>query len=406
MIDILYSKLIDRFYDKKSTIKRVYHCCILCGKENQQKLLNRCPDCGGAMDAIYNLSAVNIKHSIGPLERYFDLLPIENLQHLLWMGEGNTPCFHAKKIGELTNLKHLYLKNETHNPTRSTKDRIASVGLSRFNELGINKFVIASTGNSSTAFGRAVQMTKNFSVDIFVAKDFLHRLNYADHSNVNTYVCSSDFVGADICGIAHAKKNNIYFEGGFFSLARREGLKCAYLEAFDQMPQKPKYVFQAISSGMGLLGAFKGAIEYQKLGFLKEIPAFFGVQQETCSPMAAAFNEKSSTIQSHHIVKNPKGIAEAILRGDPSQSYPYIYSICSTTGGRIIEVSNEEIYSAHRNLLLLEGLQCCYASASALAGAIKMRQLGIIPAEEPVLVNITGSNRPFSPVPKNIFYVE
>lgn len=90
---------------------------------------------------------------------------------------------------------------------------IASVGLSRFKELGIFHLVVASTGNSSVAYARGIQLVDDFKVDIFVGNNFLHRLNYADHPRIRTYVGDSDFVGADILAKKHAEKEGAFFDG-------------------------------------------------------------------------------------------------------------------------------------------------------------------------------------------------
>jgi threonine synthase len=364
--------------------------------------MNRCPQCGGAIDAIYDLRQVSIRNSPNPLLRYSGLLPVAREENLLWLGEGNTPCIHAKQLGAALGLKHLYLKDESANPSRSTKDRIGSVGLSYFKDLGVSEFVIASTGNSSTAYARAVQLVDGFRVHIFVGEDFLPRLNYPDHPSVSTYVVRDDFVNAGGAAKEFADSKKLFFEGGFFSLARREGLKLAYLEAFDAMPQPPEYVFQAVSSGMGLLGAYKGALEYRALGRLPVLPRFVAVQQRSCSPMASAFGEKSIAIRGHHIVRNPKGLAYAILRGDPSQSYPYIRYLTQRSGGQILSVDDAAIIEARRLALEAEGCSICYASATALAGLIHQARSGAIDPQAPILVNLTGADRPNSPVPGRV----
>jgi threonine synthase len=395
-----YQKLLQYYSEKASDSKSMHLCCIVCGKEHFDFRINRCTECQGALDIIYNLSESKIVSSYNPLERYFPLLPIQQKKNLLWLGEGNTPCIHAKDLGNYLGMSQLYLKDETANPTRSTKDRIASVGLSRFKELGLKSLVIASTGNSSTAYARGVQLIGGFELHVFVARDFLARLNYFDHPNVKTYVVEDDFVSAGSAAKEFAAQEKSFFEGGFFSLSRREGLKLTYLEAFDQMPEPPEYIFQAVSSGMGLLGAYKGILEYQFLGRLSLTPRLIGVQQSSCSPIADAYNDGAETIQPQHIIKRPTGIASAILRGDPSQSYPYIRHICHATDGHILSTGEAEIRKAQQILFDHEGIRACFASSTALAGLIRMKEQHMLNADAPILVNLTGGDRAFAPTPQ------
>ena len=378
------------------------YCCVLCGLQEDDPLLNRCVRCSGAIDAVYNLDRVEVRPMGNPLQRYFPLLPIHERASMLWLGEGDTPCFHAERLGEKVGLSRLFVKDETANPTRSTKDRIASIGLSRFSELGIKNLVVASTGNSSTAYARGVQEVGGFRLHVFVARCFLDRLNYLDHPDVNTYVVDGDFVAAGEVAQRFAARTDYFLEGGFFSLSRREGLKIAYLEAFDQMPVAPEYVFQAVSSGMGLLGAYKGALEYQRLGRITTVPRFVAVQQSSCAPMAHAYAQGEERISSRHVIRNPTGIAQAILRGDPTQSYPYVLSVCTASGGRVMAVDEHEIRQVRDLLAETEGIQVCFSGATALAGAMRLRTLGILPADAPTLVNLTGADRPPAPVPRNV----
>lgn len=397
MLALKYVELVDGC--RSDGIEGYRLCCILCGAEERNMLRYRCFGCGGALDTIHDLSDTAVCDSPEPLQRYFSLLPLRNRSVARWLGEGNTDCIHAEYLGKQLRMDALFLKDETTNPTRSTKDRVASVALARFSELGVRRLALASTGNTSTAYARAARLLGGFTLHIFVGRRFLPRLNYHDHPTVRTYVLESGFDSADEAAKQFAAAAGVTFEGGFFNPGRREGLKLTYLEAFDQMPVSPRYVFQAVSSGMGLLAAYKGGIEYRALGRLSAIPRFIAVQQDSCSPMVSAFAEGAQAIGSHHIVPEPAGIAEAILRGDPTQSFPYVNAVCRASGGLIMSATTDEIRNAGRLLMDLEGLRVCHSSATALAGVITLRQRGVIHADTPVLVNLTGTDRPYSPVP-------
>jgi threonine synthase len=57
----------------------------------------------------YDLALARIRDADRPLERYFDLLPIRDPENLLSVGEGNTPCVHARNLGEALGLRRVYL---------------------------------------------------------------------------------------------------------------------------------------------------------------------------------------------------------------------------------------------------------------------------------------------------------
>ncbi|GII77019.1 threonine synthase [Sphaerisporangium rufum] len=385
--------------------KFIKFACIVCEREIDDPRRNRCPDCNGAVDAIYDLDNFVAPETLttpNTLLRYFSLLPLKERESVHWLGEGNTPCFEVPALAAELGVGRLFFKDESANPTRSTKDRIASVGLSHFTELGVTRLVLSSTGNSSTAYARGAQLVDGFQIHIFVGRDFVHRLNYTDHPAVHTHVVDGPFVAAGGVAQRYARENGIAWEGGFFNLSRREGLKLAYLEAFDAMPVEPTHVFQAISSGMGLLGAYKGALEYRELGRLSRLPSFVAVQQESCGPMAHAFTEGAETIGERHIVKNPRGLAYAILRGDPTPTYPYVRDLVLQSRGGIEAASDLRIREAHRMLAEVAGVRACYASATAFAGAVKMAREGRLGEDSVLLVNLTGTDRPSLPVPTRL----
>ena len=377
--------------------KTVQFCCSRCGCNYPFQFRMRCETCQGLVDPVYDLETATIVPAERPLERYFDLLPFEHLALAVDLDEGNTPCRPAHALGERFGMRHLYLKDETPNPTRTTKDRMASCVLSFFRELGVREFVASSTGNSSTALAYGVQQVPEMQAHLFCGRAFASRNAYCDHPRVHLHVVDGDAVQAEAAARQFAQAQGLLFEGGFFNVARREGLKLAYLEAFDQLaPAEPDVVVQAVSSGMGLYGGYRGMREYQKLGRLHKTPRFVCAQQATCAPMVHAWTEGGSSIQPHHVIPNPSGLAEAILRGDPTQTYPAMYGLVRDTLGCFVAVSPEEMQTARQLLHDLEGIDGCYASATALAAAVALRQRGWIEPDELVMVNLTGGNRHMS----------
>ena len=366
--------------------------CGRCCQEYDFEFRPKCTHCGGLLDPVYEQLSGPDFTKTNPLERYFHLVPLQYPPSVS-LNEGNTPCIHAVNLGRELGLDELYLKDETKNPTNTTKDRIASCVLSQLKEFGIEEFVASSTGNSSTSFAFGVQKTENMVVHLFCGAEFVTRHAYCRHPRVHLHVVDGDFVAAGNAAKKFADEHELPFEGGFFNCARREALKLAYLEAFDVLPNEPTYIVQAVSSGMGMYGAYRGICEYKALGLLKSTPKLICAQQESCAPMQRAFVDDSPFIRPQHIFNNPSGIAQAILRGDPSQAYPYIYDIVKKTGGSIIAADRASIVRAREMIGDYEGIDVCYASATALAATFDLARSGRIKKTDTVLVNLTGAER-------------
>jgi threonine synthase len=372
------------------TEKRLRHYCVDCGAEFPHGFTPRCPRCSGMVEVEYDLTRARISDADRPLERYFDLLPVRDPENLLSVGEGNTPCVHARNLGEALGLRHVYLKVESKNPTGTTKDRMAVTVLSMFREIGLREFVTSSTGNSSNALAHALQRHPGFTMHLYMGEAFRPRFRYEGEGVVVHSLDGVDFSGAFYHARDLARARGLPFEGGFFNPARREGLKLAYFEAVDQIPGEIDWYFQATSSAMGVNGTAKGARELLSMGRIKRIPRMVCVQQESCSPIVDAFQEGSSTILPHHIVEQPRGIAEAILRGNPSGCYPYVYRMLRETNGLAVKVSETEILGAQRQVLEMEGVACCTDAATTVAALARLAAQGVVAPSDVVMLNLTG----------------
>jgi threonine synthase len=347
------------------------------------------------IDVFYDLNTVELHDSPDPLFRFFDLLPIEDPANLIPMPMRYTPCIHAKALGSRLGLPNLFLKDESVLPTGTTKDRMAAVSVSYMRECGVDTFCASSTGNSSTGFAHAVTYCPEMRMFIFTAEDFASRVHYEDNDRIVHFVLrDASFVDAQNCAKAFARRHSLVSEGGFFNPARREGLKLAFLEAVEQVPGDIDWYVQAISSAMGVYGAYKGAQELHAIGRISRLPRLMCVQQESCAPLARAFQEGCEAIQPKHVVPRPAGIASAILRGDPTQAYPYIRQIVLESNGTCIVVTEREIRNSRRMVQDLEGLNPCFSASCALAGLAHMARDGSLNGSDRILVNLTGSDRP------------
>ena len=83
--------------------------------------------------------------------RYAELLPVQNDTNIVSLGEGFTPLIAAGRLGGALGLPHLYIKDESTNPTGSFKARGLSAAVSMAKELGLKKLAIPSAGNAAGA---------------------------------------------------------------------------------------------------------------------------------------------------------------------------------------------------------------------------------------------------------------
>jgi threonine synthase len=371
--------------------------CTSCGRRLSDGYFPFCPTCGAMSDVSYDLGAVELHESENPYVRFLDLLPVAH-PAVLPVDASYTPTVHARALGAELGMPSLYLKDETGLPTRTTKDRMAAVALAYLHECGVRRFTTSSTGNSSSAYAHAIARTPGLVMYLFTASAFRRRLALPRGDQVEDVVLDgATFVEAFDAAGEFARRHGLVSERGFFNPGRREGLKLAWLEAAEQVPGPIDWYVQAVSSAMGVYGVFKGARELHALGRIERLPRLLCVQQESCAPMVSAWQAGSEQIRAADIVERPSGIAEAILRGNPTRVYPHVRRIVIESGGSLLAVSEQQIRRAHRMLEKLEGISTCYAAAAALAGLIELRrQRGLSPTDT-VLVNLTGGMRQGTP---------
>jgi len=371
--------------------------CTGCGKPFPHVFMPFCDVCNNITEAFYDLGAVKIHEASNPYVRFRDLLPVHD-DALLPDTASYTPVIHAKALGVKLGMAHLYLKDETQAATGTTKDRMAAVSLAYLYECGVRAFCTSSTGNSSTAYANAITAFPDFAMYLFTAEDFVDRVNYQATSQIVHYgMRGASFVEAFNYAGEFANKNGLVSERGFFNVGRREGLKLAWLEAIEQIDRPIDWYVQAVSSAMGVYGVYKGAKEAVQLGLSPRAPQLLCVQQASCAPMAQAWAQDSATIQPHHVVQEPAGIAKAILRGDPTRAYPHTRRIVKESGGSIEAVSEAEIRAARDLVEKLEGASICFSAATAVAGLIKRVRSDDFPKHETVLINLSGSDRDVDP---------
>lgn len=386
--------------------KRVMHRCVNCQRDYPHGFNTFCRHCGGMIDVHYDLERARLRDSLNPLERFLDLLPVERPEALLAQEMSFTPCVHARRLGSVLGMPSLYLKDETVLPTGTTKDRMAVVSLAFLAEGGVRAFCTSSTGNSSTAYAHAIARYPDMRLYLFTAESFRDRVQYGNGRQVVPFVLrGASFVDAFNAAGAFAARRGLVSERGFFNPGRREGLKLAFLEAAEQIPGPIDWYVQAVSSAMGVYGCYKGARELTRMRAIPRPPRLLCVQQDTCAPMVRAFRDGSAVIRPSDVVRKPTGIAEAILRGDPTKAYPHVREIVVESRGTFVAVGESDIREARRMVEELEGLSPCFSASAALAGVIRLVRSGDFPRKDTVLVNLTGSDRQPAPAPTRIHWL-
>ena len=122
--------------------------CRECGNEVPLDPLNICDRCFGPLQVRYDYSRMRgrlTRESIaaGPhsIWRYIDLLPVE-ADSIVDLGVGFTPLIRAHNLAQRLEMRELWIKNDTMNPTWSFKDRVVAVASSRARQFGFRTLAL------------------------------------------------------------------------------------------------------------------------------------------------------------------------------------------------------------------------------------------------------------------------
>ena len=87
---------------------------------------------------------------MGVIQKYAQLLPVNEATPRITLGEGSTPLVYLETISKMLEIK-LYGKLEGCNPSGSFKDRGMVMAVAKAIEGGAKALVCASTGNTSAS---------------------------------------------------------------------------------------------------------------------------------------------------------------------------------------------------------------------------------------------------------------
>lgn len=391
--------------------------CLDCGYQAMFDQRNpACPNCGSYWrEAIYdyaylsNIFPGQVVNKPFDLWRYAELLPLQEVDLSLNLGEGGTPLLHARNLGSMLGNPNIYIKDERQNPTSSFKDRQAAVAIAMLKAAGINELVCASTGNVAISYSayaaRAGIRLWAFLTSLVPSEKMREVAIYGTRvikvtgTYDETKRLAEDF----------AKQHNIFLDLGSRSIACIEAMKTLAFEICEQLPKNfsttpgfadrtpagwaaPDWYFQSVSGGMGPLGVLKGFSELRKMSLISKIPQMGVIQVAGCAPMVHAWN---SQLENAEPVTSPQTMIATLATGDPGRTYTELAArMKSQAGGEFCSVTDEEAFRAMHLLAKMEGISIEPAAAVAFAGLIKLIRAGKVHSDEFVVVNCTGHTMP------------
>lgn len=380
-------------------MKNVMHLrCVKCGRKYDPSEIDyTCFDCGidGILDVALDYPAIKKvmtrayfeKNKDYSLWRYLPALPLEGESGVQPLAVGWTPLYRTEKFQRETGLKSLWIKDDSRNPTASLKDRASAVGVAKAVELGRDVICAASTGNAASSLS-GFAAAAGIPTYIFVPKT-------APEAKVTQLLIYGSTVFL-VDGPYDAAVELCFKAAGEYGWYNRscainpylvEGKKTVAYEMAEQLRwEVPDIVVVAVGDGCTIAGVWKGFLECFRLGLTDRVPRIVGVQAEKSNPVTRAFNKK--TYEFDYV--KPETIADSISVGIPRNGVKALNAV-NESGGRMIDVSDDEILRAMKLLARRTGIFGEPAGVAGFAGVLKMSELGMLRGDETVACIVTGS---------------
>jgi threonine synthase len=372
----------------------VWLTCIACGETFPPFAAVRytCDECDGLLEVRYaelpTWDDFEDRRQGRGVWRYAAALPFDTG---VTLPEGDTQLHDVPELEAEVDVERLRVKHEGMNPTGSFKDRGMTVGVRVAQEVGVDRLACASTGNTSAALAAygarggmetLVLLPQGKVAAGKVAQASLHGARILEvDGNFDTCL---DIV-QDL-----ARRGEVYLLNSLNPF-RLEGQKTIGLEVLEQFRDEegayPDRMVLPVGNAGNTAALYKCFRELVESGALaeEEVPMLTGVQAEGSAPMVEAVEHGWEEIERWEEVQTR---ATAIRIGNPVNA-PKALPGVRETGGTAVSVSDDAITRAQRDLAGA-GIGVEPASAASIAGLRKLRDRGVVDADEQVVCLTTG----------------
>ncbi len=315
-------------------------------------------------------------------------LPLSDPRFLPPYPVGNTPLMPVPALRDRLGLRHLWLKDDTRNPSGSTKDRASLLVVAKAREYGIETVATASTGNAATALA-AVGAAAGVRAVVFVpaAAPKAKLIQLLSYGATVFRVDGSYDDAFELCLDACAKFG-WYNRNTGLNPFTVEGKKTAALEiaaAFG--PERADVVLVPTGDGVILSGVAKGFADLTATGLVSGAPRLIAVQPEGSAAIARAIHERADSVTP---VPGAHSIADSLTVETPRNAIRCLRDI-RTSGGSAVTVSDRQIVDAIPRLARTTGVFAEPAGAAVLAGLESALEQGLVERGERIVLLVTGT---------------
>jgi threonine synthase len=332
------------------------------------------------------------------LWRWRELLPVRQAQHIVSLGEIETPLVPLPVSGGANVL----VKDEGRLPTGSFKARGLVMAVAMAKALGITRIAMPTNGNAGAALA-AYATRCGIETVVFCPED-TPDINVREIALQGARVWRVNGL-IDDCGaiVGEGAKQGRWFD--FSTLKepyRIEGKKTMGLELAAQFGWTlPDAIFYPTGGGTGLIGMWKAFDELEALGWIgPERPRMFAVQAAGCAPIVKAFDDG---VEHAERWENAQTVAAGIRVPRAVGDFLILRAV-RESGGKALAVEDAAIEAAVEQAARGDGLLLCPEGGATLAAYHQALSAGLVStADRVVLFNCaTGLKYPMADASRHL----
>ena len=346
-----------------------------------------CPACGGNLDVVNDHDTILEQIRRSPFDTRHIPLQI-----------GNTPLYAAERLGQSIGLRNLFLKDDTANPSASSKDRASATAVLQALDAGAETIAVASTGNAGSSLA-CVAAAADLQAIVFVPESApVAKLTQALCFGATVLAVRGSYDDAfDLCLTASD-------EFGWFNRSTghnpftREGKKICAWEIWVSVDGRvPDRVVVPTGDGNILSGMWKGWCELKEVGLIDRLPKIDCAQSEGSDAISRTVqmirNSGSSVVDWANIdivTVKARTVADSISVDRPRDGLAAVRAIIES-GGEAVTVPDEAILNAIPEMASYTGIFSEPAAAAPWAAVKQLMREKKIESDETIVCLVSGS---------------
>ncbi|SNR78460.1 L-threonine synthase [Humidesulfovibrio mexicanus] len=408
---------------------RMEYVCLGCGARfGIDELHYTCPTCGGVFlltdttfdtlkktsgaqwRALFDARAASKNPALRGVFRFYELMaPVLEEDDILYLGEGNTPIVDSPPaLRQELGLKTAY-KNDGQNPSASFKDRGMACAFSFLKSLIRRKgwtdvlAICASTGDTSAAaslyasyLGGAVKSA------VILPAGKVTPQQLAQPLGSGAVVLEVPGVFDDCMKVVEFLADNyrvaLLNSKNAWRILGQESYAFEVAQWYD-WNMDGLCVFVPIGNAGNITAIMGGFLKLHELGVIDALPRVFGVQSHHADPVYRYYAADAGSRQFQPVAVTPS-VAQAAMIGNPV-SFPRVKHFAEryeAIGGenafQVVQVTEQQIMDSmieanrHGHIACTQGGEC-------LAGARRAKELGLVSAQETLVLDATAHHLKF-----------